>query len=85
MDPGKIYELLILYNLQRIQKLIEKDEIAANFQDRDQIHLKFFIKFKYFLKTCKLIFIIMSFSYFLGVIWYIYSFEIFHHKEEELE
>ena len=79
MDPGKIYELLILYNLQRIQKLIEKDEIAANSQDRDQIHLKFFIKFKYFLKTCKLIFIIMSFSYFLGVIWYIYSFEIFHH------
>lgn len=79
MDPTKIYENLTHYNLQRIRTLIEKDEIRATSRNSDQIYLKYLMIFKYFIRTFKLVVIIMSVSYFLGVIWYIISFEMFHH------
>lgn len=85
LDPNKIYKILTFYNLKRIKNIIDHNSVMANSRDGDQIYLRYLIIFKYVLRTIKLIFIIMSVSYFLGVIWYLFSFEIYHHKEEELE
>ena len=85
VDPSKIYEALTLFNQERIKKILEDDYIKANSRDTDQIYLKYLMIFKYFVSTCKLMLTIMSVSYFLGVIWYIFSFEMYHHVEDELE
>ena len=85
LDASKIYEGLTVYNMRRIKNLIENDDFRANLMDYDQIYLRYLMMFKYFVSTCKLIVTIMSLSYFLGVIWFIFSFELFHHQEEELE
>lgn len=47
--------------------------------------MRYIMIFKYFLRTFKLVFIIWSVSYFLGVIWFIASFEFYHHWETDFD
>ena len=48
----------------------------ANSRDEDRTHLQYLMIFKYALSTMKLIFIIMTFSYFLGVSWQVITMEM---------
>ena len=85
LDPTKTYEIITLYNQKRIKDIIDHNEKLANSTDSDQIYMRYLMIFKYFLRTFKLVFIIWSVSYFLGVIWFIGSFEFYHHWETDFD
>ena len=57
----------------------------ADSKDTDQIYITKLMMVKYFVGTCQIIVIIMSISYFLGVIWFMFCFEIWDHWESRTE
>ena len=57
---------------QRLQKLIDEDPELAENCDLDNNNIMLILMISYFFKTFKLIVIIITVSYFKGMIWYIY-------------
>lgn len=82
-DPSAITQKLQSINLNRIKNLIESNPDLANSCDYDQTYLKYLMVLKYALSSIKLAFTILTFSYFLGVIWYIFSIEMYYFTRDE--
>ena len=84
LNPGAISEFITYYNIEiRIKKLIENDEIAAESRDKDRTFIHLIMLFKYGLGIIKLVFIIMTVCYFLGVFWQVITIELYIHYNEE--
>lgn len=63
--------------------MIENDPDIANSRSKDRTFITAILLFKYALGIAKLVFIIMTFSYFLGVFWQVISFVMYKATEEE--
>ena len=53
-------------------EIIENDKELAEDTTQDNNNIEFIMKFGFFLKTLKLIIVIINSSYFMGVFWLIY-------------
>ena len=58
------------------------DPTSANAQDKDRTFIRLIIIFKYGLGISKIVFMIMTICYFLGVIWQVITVEMHHIFED---
>lgn len=65
--------------------MIQIDPISANSLEKDRTFIRLIIIIKYGLSVAKLVFIIMTVCYFLGMLWQVITIEIYHHSHEEFE
>jgi len=73
--------MLFSKNLERI--IQNEPELAEN-SDLDNNNIMLILMISYFFKTFKLVIIILTVSYFIGMVWYIYC-DLTSHKEEVTE
>lgn len=77
IDVSAMLSWISNYNIKvRLKKLIEEDEVKANDISSDHTYLSTVLVIGYVLKLSKIVFIIMTITYFLGMIWYIISSEL---------
>lgn len=70
LDPHALAEFVTSLNINvRIKKMIETDPVTADSTDEDNTYIDKILKFKYLIITSKLAFVILTISYFLGVVW----------------
>lgn len=65
--------------------MIQIDPISANSLEKDRTFIRLIIIIKYGLSVAKLVFIIMTVCYFLGMLWQVITIEIYHHNHKEFE
>ena len=73
------------YNKLRLEKLIKNEPIKSMDIDVDQTMMTTILVGGYVLKISKLIFIIMTVTYYLGMFWFIISTKMYEATREEIE
>ena len=61
----------------------DEDPVRANFQDEDRVHFLWIMLFKYFLIFSKLGLLLMTISFFGGVIWQFIAVELYEFTKKE--
>ena len=68
----------------RLQRIIDDEPELADNSDLDNNNIMTILMISYFFKTFKLIVVIVTISYFMGMLWYIFCDLTFIEKEELL-
>lgn len=83
MDISAIIAYLGNYNTKvRLQKIIDTDPVLANNTTKDLTFLSYVLISKYCLRVAKLVIVIMTITYFLGMFWFIFCIELEHATED---
>lgn len=68
----------------RLQRIIDDEPELADNSDLDNNNIMTILMISYFFKTFKLIVVIVTISYFMGMLWYIFC-ELTHIPLDELD
>ena len=83
MDISAIIAYIGKYNSKiRLKKMIETNPFKANDTSQDNTLMSYVLIAKYCLRLVKLVILIMTITYFLGMFWYIISLELDHATAE---
>lgn len=83
MDVSAMVAYLGNYNTKvRLQNMINNDPVKANDTSKDNTFISYVLIGKYCLRVIKLVILIMTVTYFLGMFWFIICIELAHSSEQ---
>lgn len=86
IDISAMLSYITDYNIHvRLKRIIDHYPIEASDTSKDRTYLSLVLVIGYCLKVSKLVFIIMTITYFLGMFWFIICIELHHATESHRE